>query len=69
MDIKSFLIGELEGTQARYSSTKLEADKLEVLQGMSNIVTLLTQIEQLAQLELNNEYTKRQLAAEVKEEE
>jgi hypothetical protein len=53
-EMKDFLVGELSNAKLEYETAKMDVNKLEALQGISNIMTLLQQTETLINAELVN---------------
>lgn len=61
MEITEFLNDELVKSVESLQTSKLEADKVTAMQASSNIITLLTQLEQLEATKLNNMHLRKQL--------
>jgi len=53
-ELKGELLGELEAAKAVYKAAKADSEKLEALQGVANMITLLQQTETLINAELIN---------------
>jgi hypothetical protein len=53
-EMKKFFLGELKDAKAEYEAANMEVNKLEALQGISNLLTLLHQTETLINAELIN---------------
>ena len=64
--IKELLDVELVDMFNKYQAARLETEKLQILQGAANVLTLLTQIAQYEGLSLNNQLMLKQLNEDVK---
>ena len=64
MNIKGILFEELDVLKDKLASSKLETEKLEAATGISNVITLLTQLANLRSIEINNKRMSQQLIKE-----
>ena len=53
-EMKEFFLGKAKEAQSAYEAANSEAEKLEALQGVANVLTLLQQIETLINAEIIN---------------
>ena len=62
-ELKEFFLTETDKARAKYIESNLDEAKLEALQGLANMLTMLNQIETLINTEIVNEAHKVQLGA------